>query len=136
MVINYVLFADLLAIRAHEIATSEVLHHAVFFRVINVLLAVVVKKVAFRLCLHGTTRAFEITFLRVGVLHVLEIIATRSKTFVAFNAEKTLLFVFVNNVHAHCRGFFVMAVETAYGTVDMSTYLFITFYLRGIARSR
>jgi len=136
MVIDYVLFADLLAIRAHVIAASEVLHHAVFFRVINVLLAIVVKKVAFCLCLHGTTRAFEITFLRVGVLHVLDVVASRSKTFVTFNANKALLFVFVNNVHAHCRGFFVMAVETAYGTVDMSTYLFITFYLRGIARSR
>ena len=136
MVIDYVLFADLLAIRAHIVATSEVLHHAVFFRVINVLLAIVVKKVAFRLCLHGATRAFEITFLRVGVLHVLDVVASRSKTFVTFNANKALLFVFVNNVHSHCRGFFVMAVETAYGTVDMSTYLFITFNLLGIARSR
>jgi hypothetical protein len=43
MVINYVLLADLLAVFAHKVASSEVLHHAILFRDIDVLLAVVGK---------------------------------------------------------------------------------------------
>ena len=136
MVIDNVLLANLFAVSANVVASCEVLHHAILFRVINVLLTVVAKKVAFCLGLDWATWALVHTYFRVCILHVLEVVATRSKTFVTFDANESLLFVLVNNVHAHCRGFLVMAVKAAYGTVNMRTCLFITFDLLSIARPR
>lgn len=136
MVIDNALLTNFLTVRAHIVASRKVLHHTFLFRVIYMLLAIVAEEVALRLCLNRTNGAFVITFFRVSILHVLKIVASRSKTFVAFNANKTLLFVLINNVHAHCRWFFVVAVETADRTINVCSYLFITFDILGIARSR
>ena len=136
MVINHTLFADLFAIDAHIVATGKVLHHAILFRVVYMMLAVVRQKVPLRLGTYRAARTLKISFFAVSVLHVLEEVAATAVSYVAFSTPEPLLRVFVNVVHAHCRRLLVVAVVAALWTVDMTAYLLISINILGVARLR
>lgn len=129
MIVEHTLLAYFFAIDAHIVTTRKVLHHTLLFRVIYVYFSVVAEEITFCLCRHRATGTFKVAGFAVGILHMLQVVAARPKTFVALNAHEALFFVFINVVHAHGCRFLIVTMIAALRAVNVVGDLLITFVL-------
>jgi len=135
MVVDHVLLAHLSAVHAPVVSASKVRHHALLLLTTDVFLAIVMMQVTLRFHFDRTARALDVSFFAMSIAHMLHVITSSSKSPVTFNAFETPFLVLINVVHTHGACLLVMTVETAFGTINMSTHLLIPLYLLRKARA-